>query len=73
MKREEEVLKVVLREMCAYGEAWRLDWSDFDGRQLLRQLDSLAEWAERALSDPTVGEYSDGTLFLDAQKEDSDD
>ena len=63
----EAVLRVVLREIRAYGQAWRLDWSDFDGRQLRDPLEGVARWAERALKgemgDPPA-ECTDGTDFL---------
>ena len=44
----EAILDIVLREMRAVGAAWRMDWSDFDGRTLRDQLNDIAEWAERA-------------------------
>ena len=55
----DDVLKIVLREMRAYGQAWRIDWYDFDGRQLRDQLDGIAEWAENPTED-----YTEGTEFL---------
>lgn len=60
-RTSDEILTIVLREMKAVGTAWRLDWSDFDGRTLRDQLDSLAAWAERAASTdvPEFTDYSD--------------
>ena len=64
--RVEKILDVVLREMCAYGDAYRLDWSDFDGRDLRRQLHHLAEWAkEKKSSGDRNVDYNAGTLFLE--------
>lgn len=64
MKMEaKEVLNVVLREMCAYGEGWRNDWSNFDGRYLRRQLNALAGWAEKALASEEVSNYTVGSEF----------
>jgi hypothetical protein len=69
--KSEEILKVVLREMRAYGSGWRMDWSHFDGRTLRHQLGQLATWAEDALSNkPGVGnDYNAGSLFLNSQIE----
>ena len=61
----EDILTVVLREMTATGKAWRLDWSDFDGRTLRAQLNALANWAEDRLRNPNhEGEFAEGTEFL---------
>ena len=61
-----KVLKIVLREMTAYGRGWRNDWSWFDGRILRNQLNSLNDWANRAL-EPEVAigdkDYTEGTTF----------
>jgi hypothetical protein len=56
-----DVLKIVLREMTAYGTGWRCNWSDFDGRTLRNQLDSLAEWAESALRSERPVDFTRGT------------
>jgi len=66
----EQILEVTLREMTAYGEAWRMDWSGFDGRTLLNQLNRIETWARKALAaqaDPhaTVEEYRGGTEFVE--------
>ena len=62
--KTEKVLEIVLREMTAYGAAYRLDWSDFDGRTLRNQLARLADWAEMALRNELDNEYTLGTLLL---------
>ena len=36
---------IVVRELRALGQAWRNDWSEFDGRQLRDQLDAIANFA----------------------------
>ena len=63
----DEVLRIVLREMCEYGSGWRLDWSSFDGRYLRDQLDELALWAERALKSDEILNYDAGTKFHQEQ------
>lgn len=57
---DKEILTIVLREMTAIGQGWRLDWSDFDGRTLRDQLNSLASWAEEG-----KGDYTEGTEFIE--------
>ena len=37
MKTIEETKKCLI----ALGQAWRMDWSDFDGRDLKRQLEEI--------------------------------
>lgn len=64
MSQADRVLPIVLREMCAIGTGWRLDWSGFDGRTLRNQLDSLASWAKAALENPDLLEYTEGSDFL---------
>lgn len=59
------VLRVVLREMQAYGAAWRADWSDFDDRTLRGQLSAIANWADEALNGRTDKDYTKGTDFLE--------
>ena len=61
-----KVLDIVLREMCAYGVAYRLDWSDFDGRSLMRELGAIDTWAEEALLDPNAEDYREGTKYLES-------
>ena len=60
------ILDTVLREMRAYGAAWRIDWSHFDGRTLRDQLDDLAAWAEKAQGEAEAFErgYTEGSAFL---------
>lgn len=61
-----KVLDIVMREMCAYGQGWRADWSDFDGRVLRQQLERLASWAADALV--WIGkdtDYTQGSEFLE--------
>lgn len=69
---EGKVLKIVLREMTAYGRGWRMNWSWFDGRYLRDQLDSLEAWAQRAL-EPEVAigdkDYNAGSLFEKEQED----
>ena len=63
-----KVLEILLREMRAYGQAYRNDWHDFDGRQLKKQLEELAEWAEHAMKHRKANEeFTRGTEF---EKED---
>lgn len=64
------VLDVVLREAYAYAYGWRLDWSDFDGRTLLRQISDLKKWAEQALEQEDMPEYTQGTEFLERRGDD---
>ena len=59
-----DVLVIVLREMTAYGQGWRNDWGNFDGRQLRKQLKKLAEWAETALLSAEAIDYDKGTEFM---------
>lgn len=66
------VLDTVLREMTAYGDGWRADWSDFDGRTLRAQLESLEEWATEALDGETESDYTRGTEFR-RRREGADD
>ena len=60
-----KVLDIVIREMTAIGQGWRLDWSDFDGRGLRDQLDSLASFAWEALKSDIDIDYNKGTIFLE--------
>jgi len=59
-----EVLKIVLREMTAYGYGWRNDWSNFDGRHLRDQLNDLETWAKQALLSKEPSDFDKGTTFL---------
>ena len=59
-----EVLKIVLREMTAYGQAYRIDWSEFDGRSLRNELNAIEQWARDALDYADMPEYTKGTEFL---------
>lgn len=62
--KADKVLEIVLREMTAYGIAYRTDWSEFDGRTLRDQLDDIEKWAKKALdSNDEIG-YTEGTDFL---------
>ncbi len=68
MMDAEVVLRVVLREMGAYGQGWRLNWSEFDGRQLRYQLEGIDKWATQALSGSAVeDDYTAGSEFLKEQ------
>ena len=60
----EKVLEIVRREMTAIGTGWRMDWSDFDGRTLRSQLDSLDSFAEKALESEIEIDYTEGKSFL---------
>ncbi len=60
-----EILVIVLREICAYGRAWRYDWSEFDGRTLRAQLDELATWAESRMKDHVLSDFREGSIFLE--------
>lgn len=59
----DQVLEIVLREMCAIGRGWRQDWIDFDGRTLRAQLDCIADWAQGALGSDCHENFIDGTQF----------
>ena len=59
-----DVLVIVLREMTAYGQGWRNDWYNFDGRQLRKQLGKLADWAGTALLSAEAIDYDKGTKFM---------
>ena len=61
----DRILEIVLREMTAYGQGYRLDWSDFDGRTLRDQLNRIRDWAIRAKTDPNIFEYKAGSIFLE--------
>jgi hypothetical protein len=58
------VVEIMAREIRAYGQAWRNDWSGFDGRQLRDQLKGVAMWGEKAMVEATDVEYTLGTEFL---------
>jgi len=63
-ERANRVLTIVLREMTAYGHAWRRDWNDFDGRQLEDQLNGIKVWAEKTLDGTDEDfDYTKGTEF----------
>ena len=59
-----KVLDIVIREMGAYTQAWRLDWSDFDGRYLSKQMSELADWAKEAEASAEDSDYTGGSDFL---------
>lgn len=63
---KKDKLNILCREVDAIGVGWRMDWSEFDGRQLMRQLQSLTEWA---LSD-NIDDITEGTEFLEYQSRD---
>jgi hypothetical protein len=46
----------VIRAIEAVGQAWRGDWSDFDGRTLRHQLNELCGLMESALAGEDVKE-----------------
>lgn len=60
----EQIVKIMAREARAVGAGWRHDWSEFDGRTLRDQMNALADWAERALADGGVPEFTEGSDFL---------
>ncbi len=67
--KESNVISVLSREMRAIGDGWRINWSDFDGRQLQYQLHALAKWGEDAMTETeTESDYAEGSAFL-AQRE----
>jgi hypothetical protein len=41
MSEIEPEIERLTRNFKALGEAWRGDWSDFDGRQLRHQIDEI--------------------------------
>lgn len=68
VERLRYVLDVVLREAEAYAMGWRMDWSGFDGRDLLRhQIRPLVEWARAVASGADLPEYKDGTEFYESR------
>ena len=44
-----EALQTLIDEDLSIAEEWRHDWSDFDGRTLLYQIDATTSHARRAL------------------------
>jgi hypothetical protein len=50
-------IEIVKRELNALGQYWRNDWSDFDGRTLRDQLDTIASFLDNKETDLT--EFSD--------------
>lgn len=57
----------VFAAMEMLGEAWRGDWSDFDGRTLRSQLDQLARLGREALAGtaivgPLAGFYAEQNI-----------
>ena len=66
---EAKILDVVLREIQAVGQAWRLDWNDFDGRTLRSQMEAIASWAARARANPGTPEYTEESDALKEMKE----
>jgi len=61
--KAEKVLEIVLREMRAYGNGWRSDWSGFDGRTLQWQLDNINSFAKKALTSDNDIDCTSGTDF----------
>ena len=59
----EEAGRIASREIGLIGEAWRMSWSDFDGRWLRDQLDSIANWLDAALDGELLEECTFGTDF----------
>lgn len=52
-------LQIVEREMRALALYYRHDWSDFDGRQLLREVSTLFDWLNDPESRDEFTEYTD--------------
>lgn len=61
---KERILKVVLREMTAYGKGYRCDWFGFDGRMLRDQLNEIEYWAQCMLNDEDPTEIKEETDFI---------
>lgn len=59
----EDILRVAMREMVAYGRAYIMYWGDFDGRLLRDQLNGIQEWTEKAKTDPNIPELTSGTEY----------
>lgn len=59
-----KVLGIVQREILAIGQGWRMDWSDFDGRNLRHQLRRVSEFASNALKSEVDLDFTGGTEFL---------
>jgi len=59
-----KVLEIVRREIEAIGQGWRNDWSFFDGRTLRAQLESISNFADKALKSNIDIDYTEGTEFL---------
>lgn len=51
----DEILQAVALQLTALGEAWRSDWTDFDGRQLRDQLREVIAWMHNPQGSLTVG------------------
>ena len=66
---DSEILNIVLREMQAYGNGWRMRWVDFDGRQLRRQLDDIVSWSAAARETAEPNDYTAGTEFYVSRAE----
>ncbi len=66
---DSEILNIVLREMQAYGNGWRMRWVDFDGRQLRRQLDNIVSWSAAAREEGEPKDYTEGTDFYTSRAE----
>jgi len=62
--KAEKVLQIVQREICAIGEDWRMDWSDFDGRILRDQLDAISSFIDMALKSDVDIDFTEGTERL---------
>jgi len=52
------IVEVMGRELRALGQRYRNDWSDFDGRTLRSELDSLVMWSTQAMSGQTEEEFT---------------
>ena len=66
-ERVKYVLAIVLQEMVAHGKAFRLD-EFLDGRTVRDTYQGLADWAEVALLDSGIENYTEGTEHLWAEE-----
>ena len=66
--KAEKILKIVRREICAIGESWRMDWSDFDGRTLHDQLYEISDFIDTAIKSEIDVDFTEGTEKLAAME-----
>jgi hypothetical protein len=58
-----KILDIVKREMSAFGEAWRVDYSGFRGEMINQQIESLNNFIENAEQSDEELNFTEGTDF----------